>query len=148
MKGLIKYGLAATMVFATAMATPALAKEKQIFDVCINPATDVATQDDPTKPGAFATAAANIFPKGTIPNGGLASCPQQPGDRHVLCQRRFRIWFACRDRRPCLCDLAFRFQPQGYFCNGRTDPVRSQSCPAWANDLSADARGRKRPIPQ
>jgi len=76
MKGLIKYGLAAAMVFATTTATPALAK--QSFDVCINPATDVATQDDPTKPGAFATAAANIFPKGTIPNGGLASCPSSP----------------------------------------------------------------------
>jgi len=72
MKSLIKCGLAAAMVFATAMATPALAK--QSFDVCVNPATDVATQDDSTKPGAFLTVAGNIFPKGTIPNGGVGSC--------------------------------------------------------------------------
>jgi hypothetical protein len=67
MKSLIKYGLAAAMVFATARATPALAKS---FDICVNPATDVATQDTLT-PGAFLTVAGNIFRKGTIPNDGI-----------------------------------------------------------------------------
>jgi hypothetical protein len=71
MKSSIKYALAAAMVFATAMATPALAR--QSFDVCVDPATDVATQDTFT-PGAFLTVAGNIFPKGTIPNDGVASC--------------------------------------------------------------------------
>jgi hypothetical protein len=44
------------------MAMPALAhdQKQKSFDVCINPATDLATQDDATKPGAFATVAANI----------------------------------------------------------------------------------------
>src|SRR5713101_6426773 len=74
MKRLISYGLAAGMMLITAMATPALAKEKQSFDVCVNPATDVATQDVATKPGAFLTVAGNIFPKGTIPNGGVVPC--------------------------------------------------------------------------
>src|ERR1700730_5310353 len=74
MKRLISYGLAAGMMLTTAMATPALAKEKQSFDVCVNPATDVATQDVATKPGAFLTVAGNIFPKGTIPNGGVGPC--------------------------------------------------------------------------
>ena len=74
MKRLISYGLAAGMMLTTAMATPALAKEKQSFDVCVNPATDVATQDVATKPGAFLTVAGNIFPKGTIPNGGVVPC--------------------------------------------------------------------------
>ena len=62
------------LVMLTAMATPALAKKS--FDVCANPATDVATQDDGTKRGAFLTVAANIFPAGTIPAGGVtaASC--------------------------------------------------------------------------
>jgi hypothetical protein len=76
MKSLIKYGLAAAMVFATAM--PAMAKTLgRSFDVCITPATDEATQDDATKPGAFVTAAANIFPKGTLPNsvGTPPACP-------------------------------------------------------------------------
>jgi hypothetical protein len=63
------------MVMLAAMATPALAKKSfKSFDVCINPATDVATQDDATKRGAFLTVAANIFPSGTIPMGGVASC--------------------------------------------------------------------------
>ena len=39
------------MVMLAAMATPALAKRS--FDVCVNPLTDVATQDDATKRGAF-----------------------------------------------------------------------------------------------
>jgi hypothetical protein len=60
------------MVMMAAMATPALAKRS--FDVCINPLTDVATQNDATKRGAFLTAAANIFPSGTIPMGGVTSC--------------------------------------------------------------------------
>jgi hypothetical protein len=60
------------MVMLAAMATPALAKRS--FDVCVNPLTDVATQDDATKRGAFLTAAANIFPSGTIPMGGVTSC--------------------------------------------------------------------------
>jgi hypothetical protein len=60
------------MVMLAAMATPALAKRS--FDVCVNPATDVATQDDATKRGAFLTAAGNIFPSGTIPTGGVTSC--------------------------------------------------------------------------
>ena len=60
------------MVMLTAMATPALAKRS--FDVCVNPATDVATQDDATKRGAFLTVAANIFPSGTIPKGGGTPC--------------------------------------------------------------------------
>ena len=59
------------LVMLTAMATPALAKKS--FDVCVNPATDVATQDFGTK-GAFLTVAANIFPAGTIPAGGVGSC--------------------------------------------------------------------------
>jgi hypothetical protein len=66
----LRYGL--TMVMLVAMATPALAKRS--FDICINPATDVVTQDDATKPGAFLTVAANIFPAKTIPDGGVASC--------------------------------------------------------------------------
>jgi hypothetical protein len=60
------------MVMLTTMATPALAKRS--FDVCVNPLTDVATQNDATKRGAFLTAAANIFPSGTIPMGGVTSC--------------------------------------------------------------------------
>jgi hypothetical protein len=68
MKNFIKYGLAAVMVFATAM--PAMARG---FDVCITPATDEATQDTFTK-GAFVTAAANIYAGGTIPKGGVVSC--------------------------------------------------------------------------
>ncbi len=55
----LRYGLA--IVILTAMVTPSLAIERS-FDVCVDPATDVATQDDPTMPGAFLTAAANIFP--------------------------------------------------------------------------------------
>jgi hypothetical protein len=73
MKSLIKYGLAAAMVFATAMATPALAKEARSFDICAS-GTDLATQDDLTKAGASFTVAANIFPKGTIPIGGVKLC--------------------------------------------------------------------------
>jgi hypothetical protein len=72
MKRLIKYGLAVAVVFATAKATPALAKRS--FDICVNPATDVATQDDATKRGAFLTVAGNIFTNGTIPDGGVGSC--------------------------------------------------------------------------
>lgn len=68
MKNLIKFGLAAAMVFATAM--PAMARS---FDVCITPATDEATQDA-VAPGAFVTAAANIYAGGTIPKGGVLSC--------------------------------------------------------------------------
>ena len=73
MKSLIKYGLAAAMVFASAMATPALAKEARSFDICAG-TTDLATQDDLTKAGASFTVAANIFPKGTIPMGGVKQC--------------------------------------------------------------------------
>jgi hypothetical protein len=69
MKSLIKYGLAAAMVFATAMATPALAKQARSFDICAG-GTDLATQDDLTKAGASLTVAANIYAKGTIPDGG------------------------------------------------------------------------------
>src|SRR5258708_27058881 len=58
------------MVMLAAMATPALAKRS--FDVCINPAKDVATQDDATKRGAFLTVAANIFPSGTL--DGVTPC--------------------------------------------------------------------------
>ena len=60
------------MVLATARAAPALAH--QSFDICVNPTTDVASQDDTTKPGAFLTVAGNIFHKGTIPSGGVAAC--------------------------------------------------------------------------
>jgi hypothetical protein len=73
MKGLIKYGLATAMVFATAMATPALAKEKRSFDICAG-LTDAATQDTFPAKGAFVTVASNIFAKGTIPDGGVVSC--------------------------------------------------------------------------
>ena len=69
MKSLIKYGLAAAMVFASAMATPALAKEARSFDICAG-TTDLATQDNLTKAGASFTVAANIYAKGTIPDGG------------------------------------------------------------------------------
>jgi hypothetical protein len=65
-------GFLLAMVMLAAMATPALAKRS--FDVCVNPLTDVATQNDATKRGAFLTAAANIFPSGTIPMGGVTSC--------------------------------------------------------------------------
>jgi hypothetical protein len=68
MKSLIKYGLAAAMLFATAM--PAMARS---FDICAG-GTDLATQDDLTKAGASFTVAANIFPKGTIPMGGVKLC--------------------------------------------------------------------------
>jgi hypothetical protein len=71
MKTLIKCGLAAAMLFLTAMATPALAKRN--FDICVDPATDVATQDTFTR-GAFLTVAANIYPGGTIPAGGGTPC--------------------------------------------------------------------------
>jgi hypothetical protein len=71
MKGLIKYGLAAAMVFATAM--PAMARMARSFDICAGQ-TDLATQDDLTKAGASLTVAANIFPKGTIPMGGVKQC--------------------------------------------------------------------------
>jgi hypothetical protein len=75
MKSLIKYGLAVAMVFATSM--PAMARMARSFDVCVGP-TDTATQDDLTKPGASITAAANIFPEGTIPMGGVTPCPASP----------------------------------------------------------------------
>jgi hypothetical protein len=68
MKSLIKYGLAVAMVFATAL--PAMARG---FDVCIDPTTDEATQDNAAK-GGFVTAAANIYASGAIPNGGVAVC--------------------------------------------------------------------------
>lgn len=71
MKNLKSAFLLAT-VMLTATALPALAK--QSFDICVNPATDVATQDNPTNPGAFLTVAANIYAGGTIPQGGVASC--------------------------------------------------------------------------
>jgi hypothetical protein len=71
MKSLIKYGLAAAMVFATAM--PAMARMARSFDICAG-GTDLATQDDLTKAGASLTVAANIFPKGTIPMGGVKLC--------------------------------------------------------------------------
>jgi hypothetical protein len=60
------------IVMLTATVVPALAK--QSFDICVNPATDIATQDDSTKRGAFLTVAANIYADGTIPQGGVASC--------------------------------------------------------------------------
>jgi hypothetical protein len=60
------------IVMLTAMALPALAK--QSFDICVNPVTDVVTQDDATKAGAFLTVAANIYVGGTIPQGGVTSC--------------------------------------------------------------------------
>ena len=62
------------MLMLMTMAMPALADEQKSFDVCINPATDLATQNDTTKPGAFVTVAANIYPGGTIPMGGASSC--------------------------------------------------------------------------
>jgi hypothetical protein len=71
MNSLIKCGLAAAMLFLTAMATPALAKKS--FDICVDPATDVATQDTFTR-GAFLTVAANIYPSGTIESGGGTPC--------------------------------------------------------------------------
>jgi hypothetical protein len=69
MKGLVKYGLAAAMVFATATATPALAKVTRAVDVCVDPATDVASKTGLVA-GGFATVAANIYAEGTIPAGG------------------------------------------------------------------------------
>src|SRR5215469_16393466 len=72
MKGLIKYGLAAAMVFATAMPAIAHVPERS-FDICVG-TTDVATQDDLTKAGASITAAANIYAEGTIPTGGVKMC--------------------------------------------------------------------------
>jgi len=69
MKGLVKYGLAAAMVFATATATPALAKVTRVVDVCVNPATDVKSATGLVQ-GGFATVAANIYAEGTIPDGG------------------------------------------------------------------------------
>jgi hypothetical protein len=71
MKNLKAVFLFAIMMLTTA-ATQALAQRS--FDICVNPATDVATQDDSTKPGAFLTVAANIYASGTIPQGGVASC--------------------------------------------------------------------------
>jgi hypothetical protein len=69
-------GFLLAIVLLMAMVTPALAKKpkQKSFDVCIDPTTDLATQDDTTKPGAFATAAANIYPGGTISKGGASSC--------------------------------------------------------------------------
>jgi hypothetical protein len=63
MKGLIKYGLAAAMVLATAM--PAMAKS---WDVCIDPSTDInaSTQTVATGVPLFFTAVAPIFPAGTF----------------------------------------------------------------------------------
>ena len=60
MKSLIKYGLAAAMLFAIAM--PAMAKT---IDVCVTGATDVAEDSSKT----FFTAAAPFFTKGTIEDG-------------------------------------------------------------------------------
>jgi hypothetical protein len=60
------------ILMVATVALPAFAK--QSFDICVNPATDVATQDDATKPGAFLTVAANIYAGGTIPQGGVVSC--------------------------------------------------------------------------
>jgi len=74
----LKPVLLLAIVMLAAMATPALATRS--FDVCINPATDVATQDNAAKSGAFLTAAANIFPGGTIPDGGVVSCTTLSGD--------------------------------------------------------------------
>jgi hypothetical protein len=66
----VNFAFLLAMVMLAAMATPALAKRS--FDVCINPAKDVATQDDATKRGAFLTVAANIFPSGTL--DGVTPC--------------------------------------------------------------------------
>jgi len=63
MKSLIKYGLAAAMVFAIAM--PAMAAKT--IDVCV-----VAADEDAS--GNFFTAAAPFFPKGTIADG-VEACP-------------------------------------------------------------------------
>jgi hypothetical protein len=64
MKGLIRYGLAAAMVLATAM--PAMAK---VIDVCVA-ATDI--NEDSSK--TFFTAASPFFPAGTIADG-VMDCP-------------------------------------------------------------------------
>ena len=60
------------IVMVTAASLPALAK--QSFDICVDPATDVATQDNAANRGAFLTVAANIYAGGTIPQGGVGSC--------------------------------------------------------------------------
>lgn len=65
-----RYAMA--LMFVGALATPALAQRS--FDICITPATDVLAPEGFT-PGAFLTVAANIFPDGTIPDGGVGSCP-------------------------------------------------------------------------
>jgi hypothetical protein len=65
MKSLIRYGLAAVMLFAIAM--PAMAKT---IDVCVTGATDVAEDSSKT----FFTAAAPFFTKGTIEDG-VTECP-------------------------------------------------------------------------
>jgi hypothetical protein len=64
MKSLIRYGLAAAMLFAIAM--PAMAKT---IDVCVS---DADVNEDST--GVAFTAAAPFFPNGTIADGVL-NCP-------------------------------------------------------------------------
>ena len=86
MNGLIKYGLAAAMVFATAM--PAMARVAGASDICAG-TTDLATQDDLTKAGASFTVAANIFPKGNDSHGWgktVLRYYHSRQDRHLLCQ--------------------------------------------------------------
>ena len=65
MKSLIKYGLAAAMVFAIAM--PAMAAKT--IDVCV-----VAANIKEDSNATFFTAAAPFFPEGTIADG-VMSCP-------------------------------------------------------------------------
>jgi hypothetical protein len=62
----LKSAFLLALVMLTAAATQALAT--QSFDICVNPATDAATQDA-TAPGGFVTVAANIYAAGTIPKG-------------------------------------------------------------------------------
>jgi hypothetical protein len=145
MKNSIKFGLAAAMVFATAMATPALAK--QSFDVCINPATDVATQNDPTKPGAFATAAANIFPKGTIPNGGLASCPSSPVIGTFYANVGFEFGLPAATDVLAFVTWHFDFSPKGTFVTVGPIPFAPNHVPPGPTTYPQTLAGASGPFP-
>jgi hypothetical protein len=90
--------LFAILMLAT-MAMPALARGQKSFDVCVNPATDLATQDDATKPGAFVTVAANIYPGGTIPMGEQARAPALPPRRSEPSMPMQASNWACPQRR-------------------------------------------------
>ena len=119
------------------------------FDICAG-GTDLATQDDLTKAGASLTVAANIFPKGTIPMGGVKQCSDTTTPvigtfyANVSLQAGLRSpkGLAAAPDVQGFVTWQFDFSPKGDFCNDRNRPDIYGSGP----DLYPDARGLKRQI--